>query len=565
MHRRRLPLVAAILVVLAGSLRAQVPDARSTLSWAYQLDNIEPHSLSASGFDLLVIDHSRDGTLGGIFAAEEVAAMRTRPNGPQRIILSYMSIGEAEDYRFYWRRAWLDAPPPWLDAENPDWPGNYKVRYWEEDWQALIFGSATAYLDRILNAGFDGVYLDIIDAFEYYEDTRPGAEAEMVRFVRELSAYAKSVRPGFLIVPQNGERLLSHPDYLRAIDGIAKEDLYWGYDGRDAPTPSEETTYSRNFLELARDAGKLVITVDYPSDLGQAPSIYAQARADGFVPYVTIRDLDLLTVNEGLDPESGGVQRPATTTRQLPGQFFALTAPKGTVRLNLVADFWSETASYTGDDFGVDGATTAFESEDFHEWTYALKAGYGVSDHVEFGVVLPLVQGRFERAANDGLSTVPRSFDELGLGNVRAYLAASESWNDDNTNLLGILEYAAPSDTRDDPFGGGNGEILISATGEHYRGVVGVIGQIGTTIFLEEEGAESNAVFEVGLGVGIELSERLFLSVMALREDSVLRPEVAAELLVGDGKSIEVFFARDANGRPKATSAGVALNLWLRH
>ena len=52
---------------------------------------------------------------------------------------------------------------------SPDWEGNYKVRYWEEDWQAIIYGDADSYLQKILDAGFDGVYLDIIDAFEYFE------------------------------------------------------------------------------------------------------------------------------------------------------------------------------------------------------------------------------------------------------------------------------------------------------------------------------------------------------------------------------------------------------------
>jgi len=43
------------------------------------------------------------------------------------------------------------------------------VRYWDADWQALIYGHSGAYLDRILSAGFDGVYLDIIDGFEFFE------------------------------------------------------------------------------------------------------------------------------------------------------------------------------------------------------------------------------------------------------------------------------------------------------------------------------------------------------------------------------------------------------------
>jgi cysteinyl-tRNA synthetase len=56
-----------------------------------------------------------------------------------------------------------------MDRENPHWKGNYKVRYWEPSWQELILGKEDAYLDKILKTGFDGVYLDIIDAFDYFE------------------------------------------------------------------------------------------------------------------------------------------------------------------------------------------------------------------------------------------------------------------------------------------------------------------------------------------------------------------------------------------------------------
>lgn len=80
-----------------------------------------------------------------------------------------MSIGEAEDYRYYWKEEWASNPPSWLDAENPDWEGNFKVRYWDTAWQDIIFGSDSSYMSKIINAGFDGVYLDIIDAYEYYE------------------------------------------------------------------------------------------------------------------------------------------------------------------------------------------------------------------------------------------------------------------------------------------------------------------------------------------------------------------------------------------------------------
>ncbi len=66
-----------------------------------------------------------------------------------KIVISYLSIGEAEDYRFYWNNSWLLHLPEWLDAENLDWPGNYKVKYWMPGWQQYIY----AYLDIIIAQG----------------------------------------------------------------------------------------------------------------------------------------------------------------------------------------------------------------------------------------------------------------------------------------------------------------------------------------------------------------------------------------------------------------------------
>jgi len=44
------------------------------------------------------------------------------------------------------------------------------VRYWVAAWQDIVYGNDNSYLKKIRDAGFDGVYLDIIDAFEYFEN-----------------------------------------------------------------------------------------------------------------------------------------------------------------------------------------------------------------------------------------------------------------------------------------------------------------------------------------------------------------------------------------------------------
>ncbi len=80
-----------------------------------------------------------------------------------------MSIGEAEDYRYYWQDKWHVGNPAFIVEQNPQWQGNYTIKYWSKAWQRLIFGDKNSYLERILNANFDGVYLDIVDAFERFE------------------------------------------------------------------------------------------------------------------------------------------------------------------------------------------------------------------------------------------------------------------------------------------------------------------------------------------------------------------------------------------------------------
>jgi len=134
----------------------------------YQSKTTFLDALRNTDFDVLLIDL--------FFAPEEqleapdIVFLKRKANGGVRLVIAYMSIGEAESYRYYWQSEWEIDPPKWLAEENPNWAGNFKVRYWDPAWQAIICGDDDSYLSRILEAGFDGVYLDLIDAYEYFEE-----------------------------------------------------------------------------------------------------------------------------------------------------------------------------------------------------------------------------------------------------------------------------------------------------------------------------------------------------------------------------------------------------------
>jgi cysteinyl-tRNA synthetase len=247
-------------------------------NWRYQLQNIKPGEIAVSSHDLAVIDYSGDD---GPFSKAEVERMKRKPDGSRRVVLSYMSIGEAEDYRWYWGQR----SSSWLGAENTKWRGNYAVRFWDPGWQQIIF----AYVDRLLAAGFDGVYLDKVDEFETM-----GHRDEMVAFVARIAARAKAQRADFVIVSQNGDALIPDAKFRHAIDAFAREDLLYGEDRDGARNDASSIRASVKRLKMLTAEGKPVFVVEYPRNGEQAQKAREELAAQGFVGLTAKRALGSL-------------------------------------------------------------------------------------------------------------------------------------------------------------------------------------------------------------------------------------------------------------------------------
>jgi cysteinyl-tRNA synthetase len=290
--------------------------------WGYQLERPSIDGLAGSPHDLLVVDYSRDGTGGESFTRADVERIRRRPDGSARIVLAYMSIGEAEAYRDYWRWYWGGhwysrlfgwmLAPKWVGDENREWRRNLAVRYWEPAWQEVILGEG-GYLDRILDAGFDGVYLDKVDSsVEKVARGRPSAQDDMRTFVRRIAEKGRAVRPGFLVVPQNGEELLTDPAYVALIDGIAKEDLLYGEFAEGKPNPEPVVARRSALLARAVEAGKTVLAMEYLDDPARIAAARMRLEGLGYVPY--FGDRRLRTLRYGDEPTTAWRRRgPATS------------------------------------------------------------------------------------------------------------------------------------------------------------------------------------------------------------------------------------------------------------
>jgi cysteinyl-tRNA synthetase len=267
-------------------------------NWAYWLDNPDLKQIGATNFELVVIDYSADGTDQRAFSSAQIDTLRY--STCQRRVVAYLSIGQGESYRGYWQREWQKGSPAWLDAPDPNWKRNFWVHYWDPDWQQIIY----RYLDNLIAAGFDGVYLDRVDA--YKESYAAGHEDDMVRFVSAIARYARAHSPlgeDFGIIVQNAEELAAHhTEYVQTVTGIGREETY--VHATNTPTSISERASTEQFLDLFRQNShdKLVLTVDYADNANLIRSVYERSRAKGYVPYAAPIALDHLQMNTGYEP-----------------------------------------------------------------------------------------------------------------------------------------------------------------------------------------------------------------------------------------------------------------------
>jgi cysteinyl-tRNA synthetase len=246
-------------------------------NFIYQLQATSFAELKADNFSLAVIDW-QDAAL------EKTEVDELKAQG--KVMLSYLSIGEAENYRSYWQDDWTSSPPEFLGEENPDWGGNFKVHFWDEEWQKIVFAS----LDEIIERGYEGAYLDIVDAYYYYQEKgRETAAAEMIDFVKKIANYARTKDPDFIVVPQNALDLLENEDYLSFINGIGKESTW--YNG-DLNQSEDSVNWVLPLMRSAKEHSKFVLAIEYPIKQHNRCDFISKAESEGFIPLVAPKNLD---------------------------------------------------------------------------------------------------------------------------------------------------------------------------------------------------------------------------------------------------------------------------------
>ncbi|MCU7834276.1 MAG: endo alpha-1,4 polygalactosaminidase [gamma proteobacterium symbiont of Taylorina sp.] len=319
------PFIFSAYPVKAAADNSRQQRLNNSYSWMYQIQGLDEdgaiETLDKTEYDMLVLEPGHNYIDYPYNTQEIISQLRTTSDGKKRLLLAYIDIGQAEDYRDYWQSDWV-APtatqrgqPDFMITIDPDgWSGNFNVAYWKQEWKDLWLGD-NGIIAKLARFGFDGIYLDWVEAYDDDPVRQAAAEdevnpeTEMIHFIKELGQAGKTIIPDFLVISQNAPYLIDADKYryLSAIDGLAVEDT-WFHGAGDAKWDASDAgdLHARHDDEWSTDnrleqyeqyqqAGLPVFSVDYCISTSNAAQVYTDAKDAGLRPLVTRVSLSRLT------------------------------------------------------------------------------------------------------------------------------------------------------------------------------------------------------------------------------------------------------------------------------
>jgi cysteinyl-tRNA synthetase, unknown class len=260
-------------------------------SFRYQLhgyDHLSIERIKESHNTLWVIDESKSSE--DLFSKSEISSFKNNSN----LIISYLSLGEAEDYRSYFARF----PRDLIVSKNPHWSGNYNIRYWRKEWSEII----DQRIEAMIEAGYDGVIYDVVDAFALYDEKKIYAK-KMANLIWETSSKAKKIKNDFHIILQNASVLFEYLDQedknklIKIVSGGSIENVFFEQDGQ-VPTVSPIVD---NYIKSLKASHKWILSIEYTQQEDQIKAYLQLMNKLGILGLVTDQSLkgDFFISNKG--------------------------------------------------------------------------------------------------------------------------------------------------------------------------------------------------------------------------------------------------------------------------
>lgn len=245
--------------------------------------------LDVEGYDLLLLESEAVGDL----STEDKRG---------RLCVGYMSVGEAERYRWFYPDV---KDKPWVLDANPEWPDSRLVDPRSPEWRALVVDYVAA---GILDAGYDGFVLDNVDTGEELERRDPELYAGAIEATADILRALREAYPDAAIIANGG--LDTVPLAFDSVDAVMYEGTFstWkrvrGDEFAYGEIPPKSKAWLRPRLLRIKAAGLPILALEYadPADPAEIDRVYAAVRKSGNNPYVAERELDAFPGSDALPP-----------------------------------------------------------------------------------------------------------------------------------------------------------------------------------------------------------------------------------------------------------------------
>lgn len=271
------------LIVLAALLSLSPCAFAQDERWAVYYGNAAKQADLLGSFDMVVLDADDHPPLNALKAQGKT-------------LLGYVSLGEAETYRPYFKQLQKAGV---LLAPNKEWKGHRIIDIRKPEWQSLVIDQL---ITNALAQGFDGVMLDTLDSPLDLEINKPqkyaGMKEAALKMLRDIRAHFPSAK----IMVNRG--FAAYPEAVHFIDYTLAESTRSGPAGKGFKRLSEKEYAA--YVVMLKDAQSKnpalkIYTLDYwnMKERKGVARIYADQRTQGFIPYVATPDL------QKIYPEAG--------------------------------------------------------------------------------------------------------------------------------------------------------------------------------------------------------------------------------------------------------------------
>ena len=107
------------LKMQSGTIAYETPSLDDVRTWLYLIDvNLDEETIeqiAQSQYDMVVLDFIRSESNNTDYPLQDVI-QRIHSGSRPKLVLAYIDIGEAEEYRTYWRDDWGIGNPEWINS-----------------------------------------------------------------------------------------------------------------------------------------------------------------------------------------------------------------------------------------------------------------------------------------------------------------------------------------------------------------------------------------------------------------------------------------------------------------